>query len=69
MDISCQITDCNRQNRMESIDSVIDPVYVSSFPSVSSALLPHAAAEEKDSSRGGHSGEGRLDKPPPHAFV
>lgn len=32
------------------------------FPlSVSSALLPHAAAEEKSASRGGHSGEGRLD--------
>lgn len=30
------------------------------IPSVSSALLPHAAAEEKGASRGGHSGEGRL---------
>lgn len=29
-------------------------------PSVSSALLPHAAAEEKGASRGGHSGEGWL---------
>ncbi|XP_075903508.1 very-long-chain (3R)-3-hydroxyacyl-CoA dehydratase 1 isoform X2 [Nelusetta ayraudi] len=27
-------------------------------PTVSSALLPHAAAEEKGASRGGHSGEG-----------
>lgn len=38
------------------------------FPSVSSALLPHAAAEETGSSRRGHSGEGWLDKPPPLTF-
>uniref|UniRef100_A0AAQ4QTL3 Very-long-chain (3R)-3-hydroxyacyl-CoA dehydratase n=1 Tax=Gasterosteus aculeatus aculeatus TaxID=481459 RepID=A0AAQ4QTL3_GASAC len=30
-------------------------------PTVSSALLPHAAAEEEGASRRGHSGEGRLD--------
>lgn len=35
--------------------------------SVSSALLPHAAAEEKGASRGGHRGEGRLGRPPPLA--
>lgn len=51
--------------------------FVFSPLSVSSALLPHAAAEEKSASRGGHSGEGRLDDaatftpsiepaPPPH---
>lgn len=35
------------------------------FASVSSALLPHAAAEKKGAPRGGHSGEGRLNRPPP----
>lgn len=44
-----------------------DPVCL--FPSVSSALLPHAAAEETGSSRRGHSGEGWLDKPPPLTFL
>lgn len=39
------------------------------FTSVSSALLPHAAAEKKGASRGGHSGEGRLNRPPPLASV
>lgn len=33
--------------------------------SVSSALLPHAAAEKKGAPWGGHSGEGRLNRPPP----
>lgn len=39
------------------------------FSSVSSALLPHAAAEEKGASRRGHSGEGRLDEPPPQFAI
>lgn len=37
--------------------------------SVSSALLPHAAPEEEGASRRGHSGEGRLKRPPPVASV
>lgn len=39
------------------------------FASVSSALLPHAAAEKKGASRGGHRGEGRLNRLPPPASV
>ncbi|XP_076014209.1 very-long-chain (3R)-3-hydroxyacyl-CoA dehydratase 1 isoform X3 [Genypterus blacodes] len=35
--------------------------YFIKWASVSSALLPHAAAEEEGASRRGHSGEGRLD--------
>lgn len=31
--------------------------------SVSSALLPHVAAEKKGASRGSHSGEGRVNRP------
>lgn len=46
-----------------------DCVCLSASLSVSSALLPHASAEEKGASRGSHSGEGRLDRAPPHAFV
>lgn len=42
--------------------------------SVSSALLPHVAAEKKGASRGSHSGEGRVNRPlstppsPPQAW-
>lgn len=43
--------------------------FVCFFASVSSALLPHAAAEKKGASRGGHRGEGRLNRLPPLASV
>lgn len=42
--------------------------FVCFFASVSSALLPHAAAEKKGASRGGHRGEGRVNRLPPLAF-
>lgn len=39
------------------------------FASVSSALLPHAAAEKKGASRGGHRGEGWINRLPPSASI